>query len=59
MPGDYVKKPMQDCTGAEVLAEVLYHCGLENEINDILERADVLDLDDCVHHQPVRAARGE
>jgi oleate hydratase len=41
VPGDYIKKPMQDCTGAEVLAEVLYHCGLEDEIDDILEHASV------------------
>ncbi len=27
-PGDYVKKPMQDCTGAEITAEWLYHLGV-------------------------------
>jgi oleate hydratase len=26
--GDYVPKPMRDCTGGEMLAEMLYHCGL-------------------------------
>ena len=26
--GDYIKKPMRDCTGGEMLAEMLYHCGL-------------------------------
>lgn len=27
-PGDYVKKPMQDCTGEEVTQEWLYHLGV-------------------------------
>ena len=41
VPGDYVKKPMQDCTGAEMLAELLYHCGLEDKIDQILRHAAV------------------
>jgi oleate hydratase len=28
VPGDYVKKPMQDCTGAEITQEWLYHMGV-------------------------------
>ncbi|SEK83726.1 oleate hydratase [Roseateles sp. YR242] len=32
-PGDYVKKPMQDCTGEEITQEWLYHLGVpEDEI---------------------------
>ncbi|MCV2395751.1 oleate hydratase [Actinotalea sp. M2MS4P-6] len=27
-PGDYVKKPMQDCTGEEITREWLYHLGV-------------------------------
>jgi oleate hydratase len=36
-PGDYVKKPMQDCTGAEITAEWLYHLGVP--VEDIPELA--------------------
>ena len=27
-PGDYVKKPMRDCTGKEICMEWLYHIGV-------------------------------
>ena len=27
-PGDYVKKPMRDCTGREICMEWLYHIGV-------------------------------
>ena len=27
VPGDYIKKPMKDCTGEEITAEWLYHIG--------------------------------
>jgi len=37
--GDYVKKPMADCTGNEVLAEFLYHLGLEDSIDDFTAHA--------------------
>jgi len=30
-PGDYVKKPMQDCTGEEIVKEWLYHLGVPVE----------------------------
>ncbi|HEY9214912.1 MAG TPA: oleate hydratase, partial [Ancylobacter sp.] len=36
-PGDYVKKPMQDCTGEEITQEWLYHMGVPAE--DITELA--------------------
>ena len=36
--GDYVKKPMKDCTGREILVEYLHHLHLpEEEIDDLLE----------------------
>jgi oleate hydratase len=41
VPGDYVKRPMRECTGAEMFAELLYHCGLEDKIDDILAHASV------------------
>lgn len=36
-PGDYVKKPMQDCTGEEITQEWLYHLGVP--VADIAELA--------------------
>jgi oleate hydratase len=30
-PGDYIKKPMQECTGEEITAEWLYHLGVPVE----------------------------
>ena len=27
-PGDYVKKPMRECTGKEICMEWLYHLGV-------------------------------
>ena len=35
-PGDYVKKPMRECTGKEICMEWLYHIGVpENQIEDL------------------------
>ena len=34
--GDYVKKPMRECTGEELLTELLYHLHFEDEMNDII-----------------------
>ncbi|WP_244291120.1 oleate hydratase [Streptomyces subrutilus] len=35
-PGDYVKKPMQDCTGEEITQEWLYHLGVPlDEIGEL------------------------
>ena len=31
VPGDYVKKPMRDCTGKEICEEWLYHLGVPEE----------------------------
>ena len=39
--GDFIKKPMRECTGAEMFAELLYHCGLEAKIDSILEHTKV------------------
>ncbi|WP_019091378.1 oleate hydratase [Komagataeibacter europaeus] len=36
VPGNYVKKPMQDCTGEEITREWLFHMGVpEAEIDDM------------------------
>jgi oleate hydratase len=36
LPGDYVNKPMQDCTGEEITQEWLYHLGVpEDEIAEL------------------------
>ena len=37
-PGDYVKKPMRECTGKEICMEWLYHIGVPEE--DIAELAE-------------------
>ena len=39
-PGDFVKKPMRDCTGAEICEEWLYHMGVpEAEIAGLAEHS--------------------
>ncbi len=35
--GDYVKKPMKDCTGEEILIELLHHLHFEDKIDEIME----------------------
>ena len=35
--GDYVKKKMRDCTGKEILTELLHHLHFENKIDEIME----------------------
>ena len=31
VPGDYIKKPMKECTGKEITEEWLYHLGVPTE----------------------------
>ena len=39
-PGDYVKKPIRECTGAELCAEWLYHLGVpDDRIDDLAANA--------------------
>ncbi len=39
-PGNYVKKPMRECTGKEICMEWLYHLGVpENEIEELAEHS--------------------
>lgn len=35
--GDYVKKPMRECTGEELLIELLHHLHFEDQIDEIME----------------------
>ena len=35
--GDYVKKPMRDCTGQEMLIELLHHLHMEDKIDEIMD----------------------
>ncbi len=38
-PGDYVKKPMRDCTGKEICMEWLYHLGVpEDKIEELASK---------------------
>jgi oleate hydratase len=40
-PGNFIKKPARVCTGSEIFSELLYHCGLEDKIDQILEHSHV------------------
>ena len=33
--GTYIKKPMNECTGEEILKEFLYYCGLEDKMDGL------------------------
>ena len=37
-PGNFVKKPMQDCTGREIMTEVLGHLNLEERTLSLIEK---------------------
>ncbi|MBZ9622185.1 oleate hydratase [Clostridium sp. FP2] len=40
--GDFVKKRMSDCTGEEMMTELLYHLGIKDEISEILKNVNVI-----------------
>lgn len=44
--GDYVKKPMRDCTGEEILEELLYHLHIQDKIDEI--KADIVNVIPCM-----------
>ena len=58
-PGDYVKKPMRDCTGKEICMEWLYHIGVpEDQIEELAENsANTVPGHDAVHRRILHAAR--
>ncbi len=35
-PGDYIKKPMPECTGKEILTEMCFHLGLIDQVEEVL-----------------------
>jgi oleate hydratase len=40
VPGDYIKKPMKECTGVEIAEEWLYHLGVPvSEIHDMASKS--------------------
>ncbi|MFR3730755.1 oleate hydratase [Lacrimispora sp.] len=45
-PGNYVKKPMKDCTGEEMLTELLHHLHMEDKKEELL--ADVVNVIPCM-----------
>ena len=40
-PGDYVKKPMPQCTGKEILTELCYHLGLIDKVDEVIANTKV------------------
>ncbi|KAB1441030.1 oleate hydratase [Candidatus Galacturonibacter soehngenii] len=44
--GNYVQKPMRDCTGEEILDELLYHLHLQEKANEI--KADIVNVFPCM-----------
>lgn len=44
--GDYVKKPMRDCTGEEILIELMHHLHFEKDEQRILK--DVINVIPCI-----------
>ena len=44
--GDYVNKPMRECTGREILTELIHHFHWEDKIDEIME--DVINVIPCM-----------
>lgn len=40
-PGDYIKKPMPDCTGDEILTELCFHLGLIDRVAEVIAATKV------------------
>lgn len=40
-PGDYVKKPMPECTGKEILTEMCFHLGLIDQVAEVIAATKV------------------
>ena len=56
VPGDYIKKPMKDCTGKEITAEWLYHLGVpEDQIDELAEHSAVCVRHDALYHRILHA----
>lgn len=37
--GSYIKKPMNECNGEEILKEFLYYCGLEDKMDETISHS--------------------
>nr|WP_218565415.1 oleate hydratase [Sphingobacterium multivorum] len=35
--GNYIKKPMPQCTGDEILAELCHHLGIIDQLDDVIK----------------------
>ena len=57
VPGDYIKKPMKDCTGKEITAEWLYHLGVPTDQIDGSGRkqCNLCTDHDALHHSILHA----
>lgn len=51
--GDYIKKPMRNCTGRDIFAELMYHLHLSDRTEEFL--VDVIDVIPCM--RPYAAAQ--
>jgi oleate hydratase len=40
--GNYVKKPMSDCSGEEILAELFYHLRIEEKMKSLMEQVNCI-----------------
>ena len=40
--GDFIKKPMSECSGEKILKEVYYHLGFIDEMEEIIKSANVI-----------------
>lgn len=41
-PGNFINKKMSDCNGREILTELCYHLGIDNEVNAIIENSNCI-----------------
>ena len=44
--GNYIKKPMRECTGSEMLIELIHHLHMEDKIDTIME--DIINVIPCM-----------
>ncbi|MBN2618289.1 MAG: oleate hydratase, partial [Spirochaetales bacterium] len=44
--GDYIKKPMRECTGEEIFEELMHHLHLSNELDEI--KKDIVNVIPCM-----------
>ena len=58
--GNFVKKPMPQCTGKEILAELCHHLGIESKLDDVAAKTKVRTaLMPYITAQFMKRARGD